>query len=144
MIDGLKTTDLNVINSSEGTVRHYLNCTDDDYKGFGEVYFSTVKYNSIKAWKKHKQMTLNLNVPVGKVLFIFYDDRVNSVTYGRFSKIIMDQNKNTRLHVCPGIWFGFKGLGRGVNLISNIADIIHDPREVLRKEISSFKIEWNL
>ena len=26
-----------------------------------------------------------------------------------------------------GIWFGFKGIGEGLNLICNVSDIVHDP-----------------
>ena len=32
----------------------------------------------------------------------------------------------------------------GLNLICNVADIIHDPNEVLRKEINEFDCNWSL
>ena len=40
---------------------------------FGEIYFSNINSLCIKAWKKHKIMTLNLIVPIGKVRFVFHD-----------------------------------------------------------------------
>ena len=64
-------TDLNIIEAESGTVLHALKKTDPEFKEFGEVYFSTVIKNAVKAWKLHQHMTLNLIVPVGSVLFCF-------------------------------------------------------------------------
>ena len=39
------------------------------------MYFSWINKNSIKAWKKHTKMTLNLVVPLGKVKFVFHNPK---------------------------------------------------------------------
>jgi dTDP-4-dehydrorhamnose 3,5-epimerase len=41
--------------------------------------------------------------------------------------------------VPPNIWFAFKGVGEGINMLTNIADISHDPNEVLRKELNEIQ-----
>ena len=47
-------------------------------RNFEEVYLSHVKYNSIKAWKKHSLENINLTVIKGKVKFVFYEQKKNS------------------------------------------------------------------
>ena len=47
-----------------------------------------------------------------------------------------------RLSVPPGIWFGFKGMDKNLNLVMNISDLEHDPNEVQRKDISEIVYEW--
>ena len=137
-------TDLNIIEADSGSVYHGLKNTDNGFKDFGEVYFSSVKNDLIKAWKLHKEMTLNLIVPIGAVQFFFLDVREKSNTFNQTYKVILSQNPYFRLTVPPVIWFGFKGISDGLNLICNIADIPHDPDEVLRKELNEIEMDWSL
>ena len=89
-------------------------------------------------------MTLNLIVPVGVVLFCFLDAREKSTTCKKPFKIILSQNPYFRLTVPPGIWFGFKGLASELNIITNIADMIHDKNEVIHQEINQIEMNWDL
>ncbi len=135
-------TDLNIIEADSGSVYHGVKNTDNGFTNFGEVYFSSVKKDKTKAWKLHKEMTLNLFVPIGSVQFCFVDGREKSKTYNENYGIILSQNPYLRLTVPPGLWFGFRGISEGLNFICNVADIPHDPDEVLRKELN--EIEWSL
>ena len=81
MLSGMIKTELSIIDGDAGSVFHGIKKHDKGFKEFGEVYFSTVIKDSIKAWKLHKQMTLNLIVPVGSVLFCFVDVRENSKSW---------------------------------------------------------------
>ena len=143
MIDGITFTALDKIESDAGSVLHFIKNDDPGYIGFGEVYFSTVKKGAIKAWKMHKLMTLNLVVPVGEVLFVFVDQRKKSKTNGEIYKVRLSSNPYRRMTVPPGIWFGFMGLSSELNLLSNQADIVHDPQEVERKDLNAFQIDWS-
>tara|TARA_Y100000590_G_scaffold466519_1_gene642216 strand:- start:580 stop:1050 length:471 start_codon:yes stop_codon:yes gene_type:complete len=142
MLDGMLESKINIIKSNSGLVFHALKNTDKGFMEFGEVYFSTIKKNKIRAWKLHQKMTLNLVVPIGEVLFIFKDNREDSKTFNKFYKIALSAEPYLRLTVPSGIWFGFKGLSSGLNLICNIADMPHDPNEVIRKEINEIEINW--
>ena len=142
MLAGMIKTDLNIIEADSGSVYHGIKNTDTGFTEFGEVYFSSVKKNKTKAWKLHKEMTLNLFVPIGSVQFCFVDGRKKSKTYNEKFGIILSQNPYLRLTVPPGLWFGFRGISEGLNFICNVADIPHDPDEVLRKELN--EIEWSL
>ena len=143
MIDGITFTALDKIEVDAGSVLHFIKNDDPGYIGFGEVYFSTVKKGAIKAWKMHKLMTLNLVVPVGEVLFVFVDQRKKSKTNGEIYKVRLSSNPYRRMTVPPGIWFGFMGLSSELNLLSNQADIVHDPNEVERKDLNAFQIDWS-
>lgn len=137
-MDAIAVTPLARIATAGGDVLHALKQQDQGFTGFGEAYFSFVAPGAVKAWKRHKRMTMNVVVPVGRVRFVFHlqgDD-----TY-RVEDIGADQY--ARITVPPGIWFGFKGLGASENLILNIADIAHDPAEVERLPISEIKYSWS-
>ena len=144
MLDGMIKTNLNIIESESGSIMHALKKTDPGFQDFGEVYFSTVVKEAVKAWKLHQCMTLNLVVPVGSVLFCFMDVREKSSTFNKTCKIILSQEPYSRLTVPPGIWFGFKGLSDGLNLICNVADIPHESQEVLRKDIDRINMDWSI
>jgi dTDP-4-dehydrorhamnose 3,5-epimerase len=135
---GIIISNPKVINVEGGNVLHALKVSDESFKFFGEAYFSEVNLNSVKAWKMHTKMTLNLLVPIGKVKFVFTDSIENS----NFFEVIIGENRYKRITVPPNIWFGFKGVGKEKNLILNIADIEHDTNEVMRKTLSDFKYNW--
>ena len=144
MLKGMKKKKLTIIKSNDGSVMHALKKNEYEFIGFGEAYFSTVNYNSIKAWKLHTKMTLNLIVPSGEVLFYFLDNRKDSSSYNKFEKITLSEKNYFRLTVPPNIWFGFKGISRNVSIILNIADMIHDPDEVLRKNLDEIDVAWTI
>jgi dTDP-4-dehydrorhamnose 3,5-epimerase len=142
MLKGMKKKKLTIIKSNDGSVMHALKKNEDEFISFGEAYFSTINYNSIKAWKLHTKMTLNLVVPVGEVLFCLFDDRESSSTSNNIIKIILSEQNYYRLTVPPKIWFGFKGVSKGTNLILNVADMIHDNNEILRKDLDEISVDW--
>ena len=122
---------LKKFNLEDGDVLHALKCSENEFYGFEEAYFSTIKKNKIKAWKKHNRMTMNLVVPIGKVQFIFYDEKKNFL-----KSAIIGEDNYSRITVPPKIWFGFKGLSSRTSYILNISNKSHDPSEVERKPLS--------
>ena len=119
------------INIEEGDVLHALKATDDEFHGFKEAYFSSIKKNKIKAWKRHLLMTMNLIIPIGRVQFNFYDNNQKLI-----KNIIVGEDNYCRITVPPMIWFGFKGLSSHTSYILNISDESHNPSEVERKPLS--------
>ena len=115
----------------DGDVLHALKDSEDEFHGFKEAYFSTIKNNRIKAWKRHLNMTMNLIIPIGKVQFNFYDDNKNLL-----NKTIVGEDNYCRITVPPMIWFGFKGLSSYTSYILNISDVSHDPLEVEREPLT--------
>lgn len=140
MIEGVIVTHLDIINTPGGDVMHGMKKTSVGYAGFGEAYFSQVGKGEIKAWKRHKKMTLNLVVPVGEIKFVLFDDRAVSNTL--FQEVIISKDKYYRLTVPPMIWMGFKGLSDGDSMLLNIANIEHDQYEVDKKRIEQIEFNW--
>ena len=135
MIEGIKITKLKKFLLDQGSVFHGMKKDDQGFEGFGEVYFSFIKKNAIKAWKLHKDMTMNLVVPVGEIKFNFYDLRKDSSTFNQNFQITVSEKNYSRITVPPNIWFGFKGLGSYTNLLVNIANIPHNSDEIETKEL---------
>ena len=137
-LDDILVTPLKRIPTVGGDVLHALKKTDAGFDGFGEIYFSWVEQGAIKAWKYHKRITLNLVVPVGEVSFVFH--LTNQKNNFRTENI--GEERYVRLTVPPGIWFGFQGRGSSQSLLMNLADMAHEPDEVLRKKTSEFVYNW--
>jgi dTDP-4-dehydrorhamnose 3,5-epimerase len=143
-IEGVLITSLNIIEVLGGDVLHGMKCSDPGYSDFGEVYFSTIEPGAIKAWKRHKKMTLNLIVPIGMVRFVIFDDRNNSKSYGKYQDVILSRSNYCRITVPPMVWMGFQGVDQNTSMLLNIADIEHLPEEGDRKKINEIKYEWEL
>ena len=141
MIKDVIVTRLNVIDTPGGNVLHGMKKSSSGYSGFGEAYFSQIDRGAIKAWKRHKKMTLNLIVPVGKIRFVLFDDREASNT--RFQEIIISKSNYCRLTIPPMIWMGFQGLSDGKSMLLNIANIEHNAHEVDKKDIEQIKFNWS-
>lgn len=130
-LNRISITSLKKIYSKGGDVMKVLTKKEKNYLDFGEVYFTWIKSNSIKAWKKHKKMTMNLVVPVGKVKFVFFSENKKKF---RVAKIGYSNYK--RITIPPGIWFGFQGIANTKSLVLNFSNVVHNPEEVesIKKE----------
>ena len=117
MIEGLILTPLKIIDNDDGNVLHALKENDSGYLGFSEAYFSEVNSGSIKAWKQHRKMTLNIVVPVGEIKFVIFDNRFDET--GVFQEIILSQQNYFRLTIPPMVWLGFQGVSSNKSLLLN-------------------------
>ena len=144
LIEGVCITPLSIIKTDGGDVLHGMKVTDQGCFGFGEAYFSIIEPGAIKGWKLHKEMVLNLIVPVGSVRFILYDSRNNYCSYKQFQEVELSKKNNySRLTVPPMIWMGFQGTDKNSSLILNIANKEHSQEEVDRMDLDEIKYNWN-
>lgn len=141
MIDGVVVTPLKIIDVSGGDVLHAIKADDNGYSGFGEAYFSIVDPGKIKAWKRHREMTLNIIVPIGKIKFVIFDDR--DADNATFQEVVLSKSRYFRLTVPPMVWVGFQGLSKEPSMLLNVANYSHDPLEVDREEVSSIAYKWD-
>src|ERR1700722_14141662 len=126
---GLLFPPLRRIPTEKGEVRHGLRAGDTGFAGFGEAYFTEVLPGAIKGWKRHHVMTLNLVVVSGTVRFIVHDGPGQSDKCRNFVISAEREAPYGRLTVPPGLWMAFQGVGRGHNLLMNVASHQHDPTE---------------
>lgn len=129
-IIGMKLFRLEQIRDERGAVYHYLNNSDEGYRGFGEAYFSLINPGIVKGWKLHKNRHQNFCVPFGEIKLVVFDDRTNSVTRGVIEEIVLNDSDNYFLLSMPsGLWYSFKGIAEKTSLLANIIDHPHDNSE---------------
>ena len=136
-ISDISITSLKKIPVMGGDVWHAMKEKDDGFKGFGEAYFSLVNFKTVKAWKMHLRMTMNIIVPVGEVKFVFMDN------LGEVREERIGVKNYVRLTIPPRIWFGFQGISVEHSMLLNIADIQHNPEEVDKKNIEEIEFNWS-
>ena len=132
-IAGVTVHSLRVIEDERGALLHMLRADSPLFRRFGEVYFSEVRAATVKAWRRHTQMTQHFAVPVGRVKFVIYDDRAGSPSeHGLVECELGRPDAYQLLVVPPLVWYGFKGLGISPSIVANCSDIPHDPAEIVR------------
>lgn len=142
MIEGIKIIPLNQIFDERGKVMHMMRNDSSIFSQFGEIYFSVTYPEVVKAWHLHKEMTLNYAVISGAIKFVFYDDRANSKTKGQIQEIFVSPENYSLIHVPPGIWNGFKCVGKDSSILANCSTIPHDQNEIIRKPFNDKQIPY--
>lgn len=140
LLNSIIVTPLRRIPTTGGDVLKVFTKEDTGFVAFGEAYFSIINPGAVKGWKRHREMTLNLVVPSGKVRVVFFDKYEAEQPCFRIEEIGND--RYVRITVPPGIWFGFQGIHTQPSLLLNVASILHDPNESDRLELSEIAFNW--
>ena len=145
-IQGVEIIKKNQIVDDRGMILHMLRVDDKNYKKFGEIYFSTVNPNKIKAWHFHKLMTLNYAVVHGSIKLVLYDDRDESKTKGTIQEIILSNENHYLVSIPPKIWNGFCSSNNKHAILANCSDIPHDKEEIIRLPFDDpkFPYKWKI
>lgn len=118
------------IANKKGNLQKFVDKKSNSFKGFGEIYFTEIKKNKIKGWKKHKKNYSLLKTILGKVKFtFFYKDNFYSLT--------IKQTDNQLLQIPPNLWFSFKGISKK-NLLCNVMNEVHSDKEVENIDLNEF------
>ena len=148
-IEGVKLTNLDIMRDERGEVRHMLKSTDPTFEQFGEIYFSTVGENAVKAWHAHKEMTLYYTCVFGSVIVRLVDMRPDSRTLGAQLRVRLDDAEpNYKLLVIPPmVWNGFRvnvspSLKEPFSIVANCATHVHKSDEIIRLPASYFGAVW--
>jgi len=143
MIAGVKIRPLEIIPDERGMIMKMIRSDDEDFQGFGEIYFSVVYPNVVKGWHIHKKMTLNYAVIHGMVKLVLYDDRPRSPTKGEVQEMFLGPENYKLVTIPPMVWNGFKGIGTRPAIVANCATIPHDPDEIQRLDPFNNKIPYD-
>ena len=144
MIHDVKITPLKILSDSRGSVMHMMRNDSKIFESFGEIYFSTIFKNSIKAWHLHKESTLNYVCIKGAVKLVLFDERPESPTKGKYQEINLSPKNYFLVTIPPNIWNGFKGLYEPESIIANCLSLPHNEKEMVRKNHSDqkFNFKW--
>ena len=145
-IQGVEIIKKNQIVDDRGVILHMLRVDDKNYKKFGEIYFSTINPNKIKAWHFHKLMTLNYAVVHGSIKLVLYDDRDESKTKGTIQEIMLSNENHYLVSIPPKIWNGFCSSNNKHAILANCSDIPHDKEEIIRLPFDDpkFPYKWKI
>lgn len=146
MIDGVVVKQLRRIPDERGYILHMLRSDAPEFERFGEIYFSAIYPDAIKAWHLHKVMTLNYSVVVGMIKLVLYDGREGSPTYGEIQELFIGQENYQLVRIPPHVWNGFKAVGGQTAIVANCSTHPHDPKEIERKSPfdPSIAYDWSL
>ncbi len=125
---------------------HALRRGDPEFEDIGEVYFSCVNPQAIKAWHLHREMTLHYVCVSGAIKLVLYDDRSDSSTRGHLMEIFLGPDSYQLVKIPHGIWNGFKGVAAAPSIVCNCASVPHRPDEIVRKDPFSSDIpyDWDI
>ena len=147
-INGVLVVPLARIPDERGTVMHMLRVDDPHFRGFGEIYFSTVYRNVIKGWHRHREMTLNYACVSGQIKLVLYDERETSPTRGALLELFPGVHHYVLVQIPPGVWNGFKGLTNPCAIVANCCTHPHDPSESRTERLDPFDnhipYDWSL
>jgi len=141
-IEGIKITPLKIIKDHRGSVMHMIRNDNEVFEEFGEIYFSTIFENKIKAWHLHKEATLNYACVFGKVKLVLFDERKTSKTYGEYQELFLSLDNYSLITIPPNIWNGFKGMNKESSIIANCLDLPHNEKEMVRLEIDDMRFNY--
>ena len=144
MIHGVKITKLNKIDDNRGSILPMLRSDSKVFQSFGEIYFSTIFNMAVKAWHLHKKAILNYVCIRGKVKLVLFDDRKNSISFGKYDQFILTPEDFFLITIPPFIWNGFIGLDKSESIVANCISIPHNELEIIRKRYDDkyFKYIW--
>jgi dTDP-4-dehydrorhamnose 3,5-epimerase len=142
-IEGVIVQDLKQIKDDRGSVMHMLRSDSPFFEKFGEIYFSAVNKDVVKAWKRHKIMKQHFAIPLGSIKLVIYDNREKSTTYDQIMEISVGENNFALVKIPPMVWYGFKGESNDYSLIVNCTTIPFDENEVERISEKSSLIPFN-
>ena len=137
-IDGVLIVPLKRIPDERGTIMHMLRANDPYFRGFGEIYFSTVYRDVIKGWHQHREMTLNYAVPHGRIKLVMFDDRPQSPTRGALVEQFLGPDHYALVQIPPGVWNGFKGMTDPLAVVANCCTHAHDPQANRTERLDPF------
>lgn len=158
LIRGVTITPLKVIRDERGAVMHMLKKTDEHFSKFGEIYFSLVDTNAVKAWHLHKKMTLNYACVYGRIRLALYDMRPNSPTLNMVNTLHLEGYPEfadyNLVSIPPGVWNGFRAeviIPEGAPkqamvlpaIIANCSTHPHDPEEIERRSPEELPLRYD-
>lgn len=151
LINGVEVHELKTFRDGRGEVMRMMRNDDLFFSKFGEIYFSTVNPNTVKAWHLHWKMTLNYAVVVGRIKLVLYDGRKDSPTFEMVNTLHIDGyplfEDYALVTIPPGVWNGFRAVGWTVldypTIVANCATLPHDPTEIERVHPDKFPLQYD-
>ncbi|NMB33680.1 MAG: dTDP-4-dehydrorhamnose 3,5-epimerase [Clostridium sp.] len=125
MIEGVIIKPLRKIPDDRGTILKMQECSDPEFAGFGEIYFSTIYPGVVKGWHLHENAILNYAVIKGMIRLVLYDARDGSKTYGKLQEIYMGDDNYCLVQIPENIWNAFQCVGSELAIVADLNTVEH-------------------
>jgi dTDP-4-dehydrorhamnose 3,5-epimerase len=132
VIHDVVITPLKRFPDERGTVMHIMKAKDPEFKGFGEVYGSTIYPGVVKGWHLHQKIQRSYIVLTGMIKLVLFDEREESPSKGCIQEIFIGELNYCRVTIPPEVWSGFKCIGTDIALVCDIIDQTNDSSQVKR------------
>jgi dTDP-4-dehydrorhamnose 3,5-epimerase len=146
-MDGLIIKELKWFGDDRGRLMEIMKCTDEFFRGFGQVHISTVRPGIVKAWHVHHRQDELFAVILGSIRMGFYDQREGSKTFGRTMEYILSADKPVAIQVPRGVYHGFECVGEQEAFVLNVPSMPYDranPDEVRSDPFqNNIPFKWN-
>lgn len=136
MIHGLVVKPLQRFVDDRGAILKMQQSIDEEFVGFGEIYFSIVNPGKIKGWHLHQSTTVNYAAIHGNIKLVLFDNREDSATEGNIEELYIGDNNYCLVQIPPGIWSGFMGLGEEPAILADLTNKPYDSQDTLRLELN--------
>lgn len=147
MIKGVVIKSLKKVPDDRGTIMKMQEACDNEFKGFGEIYFSTIYPGVVKGWHLHKNAILNYSVIKGMIKLVLFDDREESLTKGEIQEIYLGDYNYCLVQIPPNVWNGFKCVGNYEAIVADLITVIHKDDEMIKLDPyknNIIKYDWSL
>lgn len=147
MIDGVVIKQLRRIPDDRGTIMKMQEACDCEFKGFGEIYFSTIYPGIVKGWHLHENAILNYVVVKGMIKLVLFDNRENSKTKGEIQEIYLGDKNFVLVQIPNKIWNGFQCVGNEEAIVADLNTVIHSEDKMLRLDPHNndvIKYDWTV
>ncbi|MBU1632507.1 MAG: dTDP-4-dehydrorhamnose 3,5-epimerase family protein [Nanoarchaeota archaeon] len=136
-INNIKIKKLIIHKDDRGYLFEGLRQDDHLFDGiYGQSLISVVYPNVIKGLHKHTKQTDYTLCAKGRILYVATDGK-------EVKKMILDGENPVLIKIPPGIWHGYKALGKEV-LIVHIMDTTFDPNDTEEKDPYAFGDVWEV
>lgn len=134
MIDGVVIKPLRRIVDDRGIIMKMQEASDNEYNGFGEIYFSTVYPGVVKGWHLHENAILNYAVIKGNIKLVLFDPRESSPTYQEIQEIYMGDDNYCLVQIPSDVWNAFKGIGTETAMVADLITVVHNEDIIFRMD----------
>ncbi|MCM1989305.1 dTDP-4-dehydrorhamnose 3,5-epimerase family protein [Oceanirhabdus seepicola] len=146
MIDGVIVKTLKRIPDDRGTIFKMQESCDSEFKGFGEIYFSTIYPGVVKGWHLHENAILNYAVVKGMIKLVLFDNREGSKTKGELMELYIGDKNYCLVQIPSGVWNGFKCVGNEEAIVADLITVIHkeDVMKRMNPDNCFINYDWSL
>lgn len=135
---GAEVVRTHVVRANGGFITKVLRTDSPHFKGFGEMYTSTINFGVFRGWKVHKKMDSLLMVCDGEVEVHIVEQGGNCYTV----KLSEFWVTNEILSIAAGTTFGFRCSGGVASTVMNLASYPHEEGESMKLQDCDHRCGW--